>query len=69
MIFGQRLKELRLEKQLTQSELAKLLDVDFTSIANWELSRNETDFATLIKLANFFDVSCDYLLGRVDYQE
>jgi transcriptional regulator with XRE-family HTH domain len=66
-MFSKRLKELRLEKKLLQSQLATELNVDRTTIIKWESGQNQTDFATLIKIADFFDVSIDYLLGRKDY--
>lgn len=66
MKFHERLKELREEKNLTQQQLAEILSVHQTSITNWENGTNETDFATLIKLAKFFDVATDYLLGIAD---
>ncbi|MBQ8426684.1 MAG: helix-turn-helix transcriptional regulator [Clostridia bacterium] len=66
-MFSQRLKELRLEKKLYQSQLAKELNVDRTTVVKWEKNEQETDFATLIKIADFFDVSIDFLLGRKDY--
>ena len=64
MKFPERLKELRTEKNLTQTQLANIFNVDQTSIKNWENGINETDFKTLLKLAEFFDVSTDYLLGK-----
>lgn len=64
MIFAERLKELRLSKKITQTQLGKALNVGQTTVKGWEKGYNETDFATLIKLADFFDVSIDFLLGR-----
>ncbi|MDR3217145.1 MAG: helix-turn-helix domain-containing protein [Clostridiaceae bacterium] len=63
MRFGERLKELRLEKGLTQQKLAEIFSVKQNTIVSWEQGVNETDFATLIQLAKFFDVSTDYILG------
>ncbi|MCL2370555.1 MAG: helix-turn-helix domain-containing protein [Firmicutes bacterium] len=67
MRFAERLKELRIEESLTQYKLAQILRVDKTTIRNWEKGTNETDFATLMKLAKFFEVTTDYLLGMTDY--
>lgn len=64
--FAIRLKELRIEKQLKQSELAIALSVDQRSISNWENAIREPDYAMLTKIAQFFDVSTDYLLGVSD---
>ena len=66
MNFAERIKELRLEKGLTQKQLAEIFNVDQTSIRNWENDINETDFKTLVKLAKFFDVTVGYLLGAED---
>ena len=65
-IFGERLKELREEKELSKLALAKTLQISDAAIGRWE--RNERDITShyLIKLADFFDVSIDYLVGRTD---
>ncbi len=62
MSFAKIIKELREQKGYSQEELAKLLDTKRSNIANWE-TRGEPDYATLIKLASFFNVTVDYLLG------
>ena len=63
MDFGNILKELRKEMKLTQTELATHLCTTQDSISLWELGKSYPDIPTLIKIAKFFDVSCDYLLG------
>ena len=60
-------KELRKEKGLTQIELSKLFSIDQTTVSKWELGKAVPDVATLCRLADFFDVSVDYLLGRTTY--
>ncbi len=60
-------KELRKEKKLTQTELAKRLEIDQTTVSKWELGKALPDTAMLIKLSEFFDVSTDYLLSRSNY--
>ena len=66
--FGIRLKELRQEKGIDQKQLATELNLgNQANISRWESGKFEPDIATLIKLANFFDVSIDYLVGRIDY--
>ena len=57
-------KLLRKEKKLTQKELADLFYLDQTTVSKWELGKALPDLATLTKLADFYDVSVDYLLGR-----
>ena len=63
----ERLKELRLEKKLSQAELAKAIDLSQSSIAYWETGQREPNAKAIIILARFFDVSTDYLLGEKDY--
>lgn len=58
------IKELRKEKGLTQTDLAKVVGLDQTAISKWELDKALPDTAILIKLSEFFNVSIDYLLGR-----
>lgn len=63
-MFGTRLKQLREEKQLTQQQLADLLNVGRPTIAGYETKGKEPDFEKIIWLAKYFDVSIDYLLGN-----
>ena len=62
--FGKTLKLLRKQKGLTQEELAKVFSVTRGSLANWEIDRANPDVDTLNKLADYFGVTTDYLLGR-----
>lgn len=62
-----RLKELRKEKNKTQRDIAKLTGYMQTLISKWEHGDREPDIATLIKLADYFEVSVDYLIGKNDY--
>ena len=62
--FGQILAELRKDAHLSQKELAALFSVSAGTISNYETGRYIPSFDTLIKLADYFDVSTDYLLGR-----
>ena len=59
-----RLKELRKERNLTQRELGAIVNSSDRSIGFYETGERDPDTQTLDKLANFFDVSVDYLLGR-----
>lgn len=61
--FGEKLKELRLEKGLGQVALAKALDVGKSVISLWELGKCEPTLSKLVAIAKFFDVSIDYLAG------
>jgi len=62
MEFRERLKTLRKQKGITQSDLAEILNYGYTAISNYESGRNEPSIKDLKKIAQFFDVSLDYLL-------
>ena len=66
MNYGDRLKQLREEKKLSQQQLADKLKLNRSTYARYELNKTQPDYDTLEKLANFFGVSTDYLLGRDD---
>lgn len=66
-IFGERLKMLRKENHLNQEEIAKILGCTQRKISYMEQGVTEPDLQTLIKLADYFDVSIDFLCGRKDY--
>ncbi|MBJ8024208.1 MULTISPECIES: helix-turn-helix domain-containing protein [Bacillus cereus group] len=63
-MFGQRLKELRKNKKLSMRQLGEVLGVKQTNVSNWENVGTEPDYKTLIRIAQFFDVSTDYLIGN-----
>lgn len=65
-IFQERLLEQRLLLNLTQTEMAKQLNIKQPSYIRYENGSAESSYENLVKLADFFDVSTDYLLGRVD---
>lgn len=62
-----RLKELRKTKGINQQKLALLLNMTQANISRYELGSSQPDFETLIQLADYFEVSVDYLIGRTDY--
>jgi transcriptional regulator with XRE-family HTH domain len=62
--MGNRIKMLRVSKNMKQSELAERLHVTPTTVSNWELEKNEPDNKTLHKLASMFNTTTDYILGR-----
>lgn len=64
MKFGDRLKLLRKENNLTQSELAKIFSLGESTISFYESNKRTPDYELLQKIANYFNVSTDYLLGR-----
>ncbi|ACM61504.1 helix-turn-helix protein [Caldicellulosiruptor bescii] len=63
MNFGGILKDLRMQKKMSRQELAKMLELSESAIAKYEEGQRSPDLNTLIKIAKFFDVSTDYLLG------
>ena len=65
-MFSEKLKELRREQNVSQENLGKVLGYSRTAISAYELGRNEPSFSELIKIADFFNVSIDYLLGRTN---
>ncbi len=64
--FGQRLLELRKEKQIGQVQLAKEIGVGKSIISLWELDKSEPTLSKLIALSTYFEVSIDYLAGLED---
>ena len=67
MVF--RLKELRKQRKISQLKLAFDLNMNQNTISRYETGEREADYATLIKIADYFNVSVDYLLGRTDYSD
>ena len=65
-IFQKRLKELRLESGATQKKLAQILQTTNSAVCDWEKGRTEPDLQMLVKIANAFGVSTDYLVGLQD---
>lgn len=63
-VFPQRLKELRLKKGLTQTELGEKVGVKQSTFTNWENGKREPNFETIIKIADLLEVSVDWLFGR-----
>lgn len=63
-MFHKRLISLRKEKKLTQHELAKQLGITRSALSQYELGNRQPDYETLQKIAEFFECSTDYLLGR-----
>ncbi len=65
-ILGKRIKELRLEINLNQSEFANILNIRNTTLSQYENGINIPNDDMKIKIADYFNVSVDYLLGRSD---
>ena len=63
MTIGSIIKSLRIEKGMTQTELASLLFTSQDTISLWERNKSLPDVKSIIKLTSIFDVTADYLLG------
>ena len=61
-----RLKQLRKERKISQLQLAFDLNMNQNTISRYENLERQADYDTLIRFADYFDVSIDYLLGRTD---
>lgn len=69
MTTGRILTELRKEKEIGQKELAVYLNVSVGTVSNYENDVHSPDLSTLCRLADFFGVTTDYLLGRTSYRK
>ncbi|MDE6059514.1 MAG: helix-turn-helix domain-containing protein [Clostridia bacterium] len=65
-VFATRLRELRTENNLSMKQLAQAINTTDGAISNWENEVNEPKISYLVRLAQFFNVSADYLLGLKD---
>lgn len=68
-VIGTRIKELRLNKKVTQKEIAEGIGVSSVSIQRFEYGSVRPSLDTLLALADYFDVSLDYLVGRSNNQK
>jgi transcriptional regulator with XRE-family HTH domain len=66
VVFGDRLKDLRTDSDLTQDELSKILGITRSALSNYENNEREPDFKLLVKFANYFNVSLDFILCRTN---
>ena len=64
-----RLKELRKKRKISQLKLALDLNMNQNTISRYENMERQADYETLVKFADYFGVSLDYLLGRVDIEK
>ena len=63
-MFPERLKQLRKLHNLTQAQFAKEFNISQGTVGMWETNRREPDFETTARIADYFNVTVDYLLGR-----
>jgi len=66
MAVNQRLRELRLEKKVTQQSVANAIGITVGNVQKIEYGTTQPKLGNVIKLADFFNVSIDYLVGRSD---
>jgi len=66
-MIDKRIKELRLEKELSQAQLAKIVGLSRASICEYERGTVEPNIQTILALCKFFDCPSDYLLGKIDF--
>ena len=62
--FSKRLKDMRKKRGISQSELTKTINIPQTTYANYEIKNCDPNISTLIKLADFYNISVDELVGR-----
>ena len=68
-IFAERVKLLRQQKNIKQSELGEIVGLTYAAISDIERGRRTTTIEKLVALADYFEVSVDYLVGRTDNPE
>ncbi len=68
MLIGDKVKDLRNAKKMTQEELAKIIGVSTSMVGMYETNARKPSFKTLVKIANFFNVLTDYLLGKTPFK-
>lgn len=64
MKLAERLKELRKERTLRQEHVAVALDISMSAYCNYEQGKREPTASVIIRMADYYDVTTDYLLGR-----
>lgn len=69
LVLGQRLRELRENREISQIELARYLNISNTTLSQYETGKRVPSDEIKIKIADYFNVSIDYLLGRTDISE
>ncbi|MBQ4073545.1 MAG: helix-turn-helix transcriptional regulator [Clostridia bacterium] len=66
-ILAKNLKQLRLEKHLSQKDISNALNIAVSTYANWEQGRRDPSLDDLVKITNYLEVSSDFLLGIDEY--
>ncbi len=66
-MLGEKIRDLRKAKKMSQSDFASAMGYSRPLIVNWEKNTRDPDTHALLKIADYFNVSIDYLMGREDY--
>lgn len=66
VVFGERLKNLRQQNHLQQEQVARLVGVERSTVSMWENDLRQPPYTTLVRLADVYGVTTDYLLGRTN---
>lgn len=66
-VLGKKLRELRLERGISQKELGENLGFCNQSVSFWETGQREPDLDSIVKICKYFDVTSDFLLGLKEY--
>jgi transcriptional regulator with XRE-family HTH domain len=67
--FGERLKQIRLERGLRQEDIGQVVRVGKSTVSQWESGIHVPSLGTVAKIADYLDVTTDYLLGRADHPQ
>ncbi|OPA73240.1 transcriptional regulator [Paenibacillus selenitireducens] len=63
MTMGERLKQLRLQRNISQEEVARTIGITRSAYSHYEINNRQPVYETLLKLSTFFEVSLDYIVG------
>ena len=67
MNVGDRIRKLREQEGISREQFAQSIGITYAALSKYETSKRQLDFETLIKIADYFEVTTDYLLGRNEY--
>lgn len=67
MDIGERIKDLRTANKLTQQQIAEILGISRVNYTRYETNVNKPDYDILVKIADYYEVSTDFLLGRKNF--
>lgn len=68
-MIGQTIRDLRKQRKISQTELAKILHVSQQTVTTWETGKAEPSSSAISSLADYFNVTTDYLLGRPEKKD